>query len=650
MLARLLILTALLPTLAFAGEVRDERRFWSDGSVQEVWTYDGAIDEDKLLRKELFHENGVRQSLEEFRGGVQHGAVKTWFDHKQVETEGTFADGGAEGVWKRWERLTDYERTEKKKRPVLEEEKHYLGGQLHGKVFAYAGPDKERWARVEQDWVNGELHGLDLERRDAKGMARKHSYDAGVLHGRQLAWHYDGAMQYQYNFVQGVPDGPQRLWESHNAEEPLQELFWRDGGLHGHQKFEWIDGGVLEQDWVSGLRSDEDLDDDGSGRITRLRYEPTLPWVLDNGEIKFRGDVHEVDRFRFGEGGVLTSVEVLGDERWTIHFHPNGSVSHLGRGGGGRQNGPWRYLFDDGGLWKVALHNDDGQKEGEWRIYDREGRLRELQTWDYYRTGWFVVLYDPDGVKYAEGDIHPAAGARPMVMGSWKYFDADGRTVRTENYGSGPYSGNRHFVSDATEYDAIDRVRFFGTEKELTYFDYLDDTEQVKRKRKLTCLDRSRHGLDFYDPETMTVDRLPIDKPKELADGALLIEDVLGSRALVLEDKKFRDDGSLKQVERFDRNGARAGLQEGWYRDGQQAYAYEYKRGTFATAREWWKGGSPRLEARLDDGQIYSVAFIEPEGRRHEWSRSDDRPFRVPAELVKAAVLFKFDDRVIIPN
>ena len=188
------------------------------------------------------------------------------------------------------------------------------------------------------------------------------------------------------------------------------------------------------------------------------------------------------------------------------------------------------------------------------------------------------------------------------------------------------------------------------SEKELTYFEYVGDTEQVKRERTIACLDRSRHGLDTYHPETMTVERTPNPQPKELAEGARVIEGVLGSRALVIVDKRFRDGGSLKQLERFDRNGARSGLQEGWYREGPQAYSYEYSRGVIKTAREWWKDGAPRMEARFDDGQIWSVTFIEPSGTSHEWSRSTDRPFRVPSGLVDAAIVFKFDESITIPK
>ena len=50
----ILVLTLALPTVATAGEqVRDERRLFSDGTPQEVWTYDGAIAPDKLVLKEL---------------------------------------------------------------------------------------------------------------------------------------------------------------------------------------------------------------------------------------------------------------------------------------------------------------------------------------------------------------------------------------------------------------------------------------------------------------------------------------------------------------------------------------------------------------------------------------------------------------------
>ena len=206
------LLSLFIVCTAQAGDlIRDERRLWSDGSPQEVWSYDGALTPDKLVLKELFWEDGAPRSRQEFVAGVQHGPSRTWYPGGNKSTEETWVDGGLHGVVRHWPDPDDDKERKAQLKPSLEAT--WQSGALHGVWREWEGWGDDRWLRIERHYEHGELHDSDTVWRDADSMVRQHSWSEGLLHGRQLAWDHRGEMLYQYRFEHGVPDGPQRAWE-----------------------------------------------------------------------------------------------------------------------------------------------------------------------------------------------------------------------------------------------------------------------------------------------------------------------------------------------------------------------------------------------------------------------------------------------------
>jgi len=633
----ILVLTLALPTVATAGEqVRDERRLFSDGTPQEVWTYDGAIAPDKLVLKELFWEDGKPRSRQEFVAGVQHGTARTWHSSGHQQSEEPWVDGGIHGLVQRWPDPWDDKERIKQRKPELEAS--YEGGVPHGAWQEWEGWGDDRWMKVERHYEHGELHGTDTVWRRADEMERKHSWAHGELHGRQLAWDSGGEMLYQFNFEDGLPHGPQRRYE---RDTIIVELFFDRGRLHGHQKFQdWQDG---EQDWSNGLYSEVHTWDDGTPRtIVRSEWVPE-EWLGNDGLLRFWGDRREVDAQRFDEQGRRTRYETKQQPRFTIEFFENGRVRRLGKE---RQNRTVIELYDDGGLARSEQWADH-LREGETRVWDRRGRLVSRQTWDYNLKEHVVTTWHTDQQKAAEGGVYSGhdreAGHK---TGTWTYWRPDGSLLRTETYDYGPYSGNRHFIVQMTEYDEQGRIRFEGGERELFLYDYDDEEpERVERRRTVVLLDRSRHGLESWDAKLLDVVRAEVKNPAELAEGAPTVE-LLGGRGRVSVDERFRDDGSPKAVERFDKKGLRDEVQEGWYRDGTPAYAFTYHRGDLLEAKEWWKDGSPRLHATFggtNDALYLSYLVLRSEeGREWTWERREGRPFRAPDGFLDACLLYRF--------
>jgi antitoxin component YwqK of YwqJK toxin-antitoxin module len=628
-----LVALALLCTTALAGDpVRDERRLWSDSSPQEVWTYDGSILPENLLLKELFWEDGTKRSRAEFVAGVQHGAAGTWYPNGNKEIEETWIDGGRHGAVTHWPDPGDSKERKKQLKPTLEAE--WVDGEPNGAWREWQGWGEDRWMKVEKGYAEGELDGFESVWRDEDSMSRKHSWKRGQLHGRQLGWDYNGEMAYQYNFADGEPEGPQRKYE---RDEIIQELFFVEGRLHGEMTWEsWLDD--LGPSWRHGLRTDQSHGDDGV-----LRYTQRYAFVPDerfdgDGRLQFHGDDRLVDTTKYRDDGSRETFKVADSPGMLLTFFPSGRLHRIE--GGGSYVGPAFEWYPDGTLFREE-HRDAHLRVGTWKIRDPQGRVVQVQQWDFNLQEQTVTLWHAGETKAAEGDIeHTGDSPNGRKTGSWTYWRPDGSLLRTEEYGPGPYSGNRSFITKMVEYDEQERPRFEGSERELLLYDYDDeDPELVRRRRTVKLLDRSRHGLERWTSETQTMERHPVQQPTELAEGAPVVE-LLGDRGLVLVDERFRSDGSQKQTERYTKAGERAGVQEGWYRDGTRAYAFEYFRGTLRGAQEWWSDGSPRLALTAHDGALRSLDLSDKGGRH--WVL-DDRGWRGPEELLERCVLWEFE-------
>ncbi|MCO4774072.1 MAG: hypothetical protein KDA24_28840 [Deltaproteobacteria bacterium] len=604
--------------------VRDERRLWSDGSPQEVWTYDGSIDPGTLLRKERFWEDGTKRSRAEFAAGVQHGAARTWYQTGNKETEETWVEGGRDGTVTHWPDPGGDTARKKQVKPKLQAT--WAGGQPHGVWQEWEGWGDDRWMRVEKSYVEGKLDGFESEWRRKDSLVRKHSWTQGELDGRQLGWDYHGQMEYQYNFAAGEPHGAQRKYE---GDTIVQELFFAQGKLHGSMTWEhWLNH--LGSTWVEGLRTDRKLDDDGV-LVFEQRHEFVPGERFDNeGRLQFHGEDRLVDTTHYYPDGTPERLKVQGSPGERIDYWPNGQMKRRGAGLS-QDTGPVTEWYEDGTVFREEQW-DGGKKVGEWLIRDRQGRVVQRQTWDFYLEGQVVTLWHDAETKAAEGDIEHG-GPSGRKNGRWTYWRPDGSVLRTETYGPGPYSGNRAFITEMVEYDAQERVRLRGSERELVLLDYdAEDPDVVRRKRTVRLLDRSRFGVDSWDGTTLTMKRAAVKTPSELAEGAPEVE-LLGGRGVVLADERLRADGSPKQVERFNKQGLRDGLQEGWHRSGFQAYSFTYRRGALQKAEEWWSDGTPRLVLMMRGEEIATMSASDKGGRT--WQYDGSKPWRGPAELLE---------------
>ncbi len=508
----------LLLNLALAASVTEDRRSYADQTVQERWTWQDEKTQDALLRKEWFHPDGERSRLEEYQGGALHGQVSTW------DRSG-----------------------------VLQTEDHYRAGLLHGTSRRFDGPKDDRWVSVHQNYSAGLPEGEQLLRRDAETVVLRHHYKQGQLHGSQQAWHSSGEMHYQMNLESGVLQGEQRIWETGELE-PSTYMVFEQGQAEGRQRY-FYESNWRDEVWVEG-RWEE---------VRSWHVEGSVPEALQ----VYALEVLPLDRHSDGELQPthtlhLRTRKVLvskrrhwpngqTQEQWdqldAQPFHrwaENGQLVLQGFGDPNDRRGRWTEWRADGTLFKEEEWTDN--RKGEVRTFDPQGRLREVETWEWERQRWQVILYEGEH-KVAEGELFRTGSYR---WGPWTYYREDGSTRRTEVYGSGPYSGNRSFVVESQSFRVDGSVHCAGDERDLLCVEPQADGGHLELKVK--ALHRPRHGIESYQTETFSFQPRDVERT-QLSEQAMLVP-VLDGEGLVTQRRRFDSSGKELWVEQRRRDGS----------------------------------------------------------------------------------------------
>ena len=511
----------LLLNLSLAASVTEDRRIYADQTVQERWTWQDEKTQEALVRKEWFHSNGERSRLEEYQDGVLNGQVATWTS-----------------------------------RGVLQTEDHYRAGLLHGTSRIFDGPEDERWVYVYQNYRDGLADGEQLLRQNAETVSLRHNYQQGQLHGTQFAWHASGEMHYEMNLDNGLLHGEQRIWEMSELE-PATYMRFEQGRPAGQQRY-YYESGWREEDWTEGRWEDvRSWHEEGEAPESILVYElevrpldrqrngdeaseiqPTRPLGLHVNKVLVSKRRH------WPNGSPQEQWDQVGDQavhRWT----EDGQLVLAGFGDPNNRTGLWTEWRADGSLFKEEQWTE--YRKGEIRTFDQQGRLREVETWEWERQRWQLTVYEGEH-KVAEGELFRTGTYR---WGPWTYYQEDGSTRRTEVYGSGPYSGNRSFVVESQSFRADGSVHCSGDERDLICVEPQADGGRLELK--VQALHRPRHGIESYQTETFSFEPREIQRDP-LSEQAVVVS-VLDGEGLVREQRSFDSSGKEVRLEERRRDG-----------------------------------------------------------------------------------------------
>lgn len=267
--------------------------------------------------------------------------------------------------------------------------------------------------------------------------------------------------------------------------------------------------------------------------------EPLIELNSLNGEAKLSND--EGDLLAEGTG-------LLADKTgpWVYYY---GGASHEVTGDNpNRRNSPvWME-----GQWK------QGVKMGEWKVYDQDGTLREVQHWNLKLKMAEVWLYHSNGQLSATGWVNGANQERDSV---WTFYDTDGKVTHHEKYHklvseNHPYTYN---VLDTCYGNHPDgNLAYKGNRGGMTYYLY-HENGGLREELSLDIIgvyNRGRYNFDSRSLEAMEPDDFHHRIPEEV------YLPVFGTHCMIRQRRIFDPDGKLVLVERFGILGKRHGIQE----------------------------------------------------------------------------------------
>ena len=230
-------------------------------------------------------------------------------------------------------------------------------------------------------WKTGEWTGLDPQGR----IRLSEHYHRDTLHGAQEAFHANGQLLEQGSYAMGLKTG---LWSTFDREGlPLNRSEWADGLQNGTTQV-FQKGGKL----LSEGRHEQGL--------------PTGEWTTYNPDGKVRlTTVYEGGRAvtETPQNGMFSST------------YPSGRPEWEGRYAFGSLNGPFT-AWHDLGEWVMVPAESGGPAtgpQGRGAAGPDEPMKRELRDQPKKETGTYRA-----GVK----------------DGTWRYFDEEGETIRTEKW------------------------------------------------------------------------------------------------------------------------------------------------------------------------------------------------------------------------
>lgn len=433
----------------------EHQSWYASGSSHESGTYDGGLKagnwlyhapNGRLCLEELYDSAGVLLSIPtlqsstgkplnpgNFKNG--NGTLLRYTSDGQLKREEVYQAGRLTGA------ALTYDSTGQ-----LAEKTNHLAGLKHGisELYWSAEKGKAPSPMVRYTWKEGQLHGPFIAWHKNGTVAQQGQYVLGKQDSTWYAWHENGAIAGRSQWLMGVPEGWQTQFYP-NGQLRLQQKFV-DGVLDSLAAAFYSNGEPLYQreydmgqpvgTWSTYYTDgkDESLQDyiegrkDGRQQAWYVNGQQSLDvaWVqgkkqgpfktwYQNGKQECKGNYvnDEPDgEWQYWHGnGKPKTIEMfkagLLMEARPI-FNPDGKVISMltvENGNGRRQS------FHPGGQVASDGFYRNGKRHGQWEFFNQAGQLEALGTYqDGERTGTWKVLLN--------GKLYPKRfGKRQAIAG-----------------------------------------------------------------------------------------------------------------------------------------------------------------------------------------------------------------------------------------
>jgi len=398
----------------------------------------------------FYHENGQKSSEGYMVNGEPDGYWKTYHENGILKSEGNRKDFELDSIWRFYNEEGN-----------LSLEINYMEGKKNGVRKTIR--DKEI---VEENFVDDVKQGFTIVYFQEGGIKSKTPFDNGLENGLAMEFSREGNIINLIEYKKGFVVNRERVnrKDGNGLKQGKWKYFYENGivRLEGTYKDDKKNGYFKEYDKDGNMLSvSKFVDDIIQEDVAELVELEVRTDYYPNGRIKtiasYKDDVPEGVRREYDESGkikkayifkegIITGEGIMNDKgikegAWKEYF-PDGKLRAEGLYDDGNRTGEWKFFHRNGSVEQIGHYNRDGRPDGLWQWFFASGEIRiEENYFDGYFDG-YMVEYDDDGKILTEGEY-----IEGYEEGFWYYELGESRE---EGYYSGGYRNGlwKSFYSD----------------------------------------------------------------------------------------------------------------------------------------------------------------------------------------------------------
>ncbi len=271
----------------------------------------------------------------------------------------------------------------------------------------------------------------------------KENFVDDVKQGNTLIFYPDNSIKFKIPFVNGLEQGVAREYDING--NIIQMITYNKGYVTNRERINRYDSDSLAHGTWKWFDETE----------TIVLMEGTFKHGLKNGYFKeYDKQGNLISATKYVDGEKYEKAEELAKLEVRTDYYPNGKIKIVGTyNADGKPEGVRReynpegevvksFIFRYGNLVGEGIFTDEGKKQGPWKEYYNDGKLRAKGSYNNnLRNGLWLYYYKNGQLeemgKYING----------LPDSTWVWYHDNGSLLRTESYYNGLLDGV------LTEYD-----------------------------------------------------------------------------------------------------------------------------------------------------------------------------------------------------
>ncbi|HYV93628.1 MAG TPA: tetratricopeptide repeat protein [Chitinophagales bacterium] len=380
---------------------------WKEGGFDNSGKEDGEW--------KFYYDDGTLKETHVFKSGEVQGPLKTYYRSGALESELNYSNHQVTGTVK------TYHPSGQPNRQL-----EISNGMRNGKFTVYnQNGDKQEEGTYKNDKLDGSYKtyfrngNIDVES----------NYTDGKLTGAYVSYFSNGKKYLEAKYVNDQPVGTVKYYyRSGKVRE--ERTFDNNGKPTGSDKKYYEDGTLLSETKFDNSGTEESYtenDDDGKLWLK----------IISKG-----GKVSEVIYYD-KKGGVIIKNERTRGTCNVTAYYPDAQLYFKGQLKNDQQVGEWKTYYSNGALKEIEHYNDEGDHEGSYKSYFRNGTLEYEYSYKKGKEDGYFKSYFQNGKIHTEGWYEN--GDR---SGTWLSYNPLGILTAKEYYIAGTQHGRQEYYND----------------------------------------------------------------------------------------------------------------------------------------------------------------------------------------------------------